>query len=129
MEQCFLAIPDSAKAVKWIWNMENHMESFLWAMPQCICIFNFPFNSIFPCIRDIPARLRNRILSSWHTYIITPKYIAIKKPCIWVLIYKFMNVNCLCGKTGIRTLGTWKVQRFSRPSRSTTPASFLDRFW
>lgn len=30
-----------------------------------------------------------------------------------------------CGKTGIRTLGTKMVQRFSRPPRSATPASFL----
>ena len=29
-----------------------------------------------------------------------------------------------CGKTGIRTLGTKMVQRFSRPPRSATPASF-----
>ena len=31
----------------------------------------------------------------------------------------------ICGKKGIRTLGTQGVQRFSRPPRSTTPASFL----
>ena len=29
------------------------------------------------------------------------------------------------GKTGIRTPGTKMVQRFSRPPRSSTPASFL----
>ena len=30
-----------------------------------------------------------------------------------------------CGKRGIRTHGTQSVQRFSRPPRSTTPASLL----
>ena len=30
-----------------------------------------------------------------------------------------------CGEKGIRTLGTQSVQRFSRPPRSTTPASLL----
>ena len=29
----------------------------------------------------------------------------------------------ICGEKGIRTLGTQSVQRFSRPPRSTTPAS------
>ena len=33
-------------------------------------------------------------------------------------------LNCINGgETGIRTLGTHKAQRFSRPPRSTTPAS------
>ena len=31
-----------------------------------------------------------------------------------------------CGEKGIRTLGTQRVQRFSRPPRSTTPASLLN---
>ena len=33
--------------------------------------------------------------------------------------------SSVCGKKGIRTLGTQSVQRFSRPPRSPTPASFL----
>ena len=34
-------------------------------------------------------------------------------------------VSEVCGEKGIRTLGTQSVQRFSRPPRSTTPASLL----
>ena len=45
--------------------------------------------------------------------------VKIKNPCK-SLIYKDLS-----GKKGIRTLGTQSVQRFSRPPRSTTPASLL----
>ena len=38
---------------------------------------------------------------------------------------KIMYLHRFCGEKGIRTLGTQSVQRFSRPPRSTTPASLL----
>ena len=38
---------------------------------------------------------------------------------------KIMYLLRCCGEKGIRTLGTQSVQRFSRPPRSTTPASLL----
>ena len=37
----------------------------------------------------------------------------------------FQMLASSCGEKGIRTLGTQSVQRFSRPPRSTTPASLL----
>ena len=38
---------------------------------------------------------------------------------------RIIHLLRFCGEKGIRTLGTQCVQRFSRPPRSTTPASLL----
>ena len=53
-----------------------------------------------------------------------------EKYCAEELLRKRKSLNLVivkafCGEKGIRTLGTQSVQRFSRPPRSTTPASLL----